>query len=683
MDCFDSLSTLLLASLLLDPPAWCHVGARVASGEADHGTVRWVGSSVPGGGAPAAGVWWVGVAWDAGASRTRRAKHRGTVAGETIFLPTKADLAGTTDTAAPVASFVRAEKLRPGVGLLAAARSKLSFNAAAAVRDAAAVGVSFLTARPLKEAEDPESMRRLVALSLSGSDVEFAEPESVSSSSLTLWDILHPQRPSTQSSSNHHLISDALPALRQVDISGTLIDGWGIILPLLQQLPELHTLDISFNHISPILPRDNTPPLSATRPPSPSNQLLKSLLVLNLNSICGDYPSLTWSELEFLLSNAGNLQELSIVGNSLGNSKPPTTLSSIWSSTKVKNLSMQNNHLTSWKSIWPILSRFPCLEVLSLSENDLDEVVYSLPVDSSSSSSSSNSSMSSSSPPPFPVLTDISLEDNSRIASQSVVVQLNMFPSLKATHLKGTAIMDGKMGWPTGVPALSLSQRDPRATLVAMLPRLQKLNGAAIRPSERSEAENLYFQDVMRQLQQHPSVTLLGLLETAHPMLRPLSRRYEVDLDASVRSSSASQGGGSIVSDSSPSGSLSSQFLQVQFSFPEKPPISRKMLRNITVEKLLTLIRRALQLDASSPLFLAIKTSGDSSHLTPLSNSLRQLDYYLPSSSSTPIVEILCNSQPFATSSAPISQTLLQSQEAQAQISAAARRAEVSTDLPR
>jgi len=149
-------------------------------------------------------------------------------------------------------------------------------------------------------------------------------------------------------------VQTTLPALRDLDLSESLVSTWSEISLLCYQL-QLHTLDLSYN-LLPIssLPTSNTSQMSTLKH-----------LVLGHMLYCG----YTWSEIVTLANHLPSLQLLQIHNNSISSLSPfpPTLFSSL------TELDLDCNNLSAWTDI-QTLSVIPKLAHLRLNSNQLSDV---------------------------------------------------------------------------------------------------------------------------------------------------------------------------------------------------------------------------------------------------------------------------------------------------------------------
>jgi len=148
------------------------------------------------------------------------------------------------------------------------------------------------------------------------------------------------------------LVSE-LPALRDLDLSESLISSWSEVSTLCNQL-KLHTLDLSYN----LLPVDT---LATT---DKQMNTLKHLVVGHML-----YTGYTWADILTLASYMPSLSVLQIHNNSISSlsSFPPTLFSSL------TELDLDGNNLSSWSDVEQ-LSQLPQLAHLRLNGNKLSDI---------------------------------------------------------------------------------------------------------------------------------------------------------------------------------------------------------------------------------------------------------------------------------------------------------------------
>ncbi|CAG9323309.1 unnamed protein product [Blepharisma stoltei] len=214
-----------------------------------------------------------------------------------------------------------------------------------------------------------------------------------------------------------------------------LLFSWNQIAQILSEIPNLKTLSISQNRINQPLTVSFTHPLK----------------ILVLNSM-----DLVWEEALTLIPHLPCLEELHLYKNRCNViSINPELFSNL------KLLNLQDNQISSWEMINQNCSGLPALEKLILNQNQIDYIYYS---------------------GGFPRLEALSVEQNC-LNNWRSIDELYKFPAgLKELRIQGNPALQGNM-------RVSLL----RFMVVGRIGTLNVLNGSAIRPQERIDAERYYL----------------------------------------------------------------------------------------------------------------------------------------------------------------------------------------------
>ncbi|XP_027094567.1 tubulin-folding cofactor E-like isoform X2 [Coffea arabica] len=382
------------------------------------GTVKYVGSVEGYSGT------WVGVDWDDGGQGKHDGSHNGVQYFQARGLKT--------------ASLVRPHNLSSGITLLEALQVRYR-------------GTS------TKEEEDEmyvlSSTNKRVSIELLGKEKiqnKLSRFEELTGVSLSFLGVSSPG-PSSQ-------ISNTLPNLKQLDLSGNLLSDWKDVGIICKELPALEVLNLSYNsmlHDTVEIPK------------------LHNIRILVLNHI-----GINWKQVEMLKDSVPRIEELHLIGNNI----KEITLSSsmrVEGFDYLRLLNLEENCLADWNEIVK-LSKIKSLEQLLLNKNSLNQIWYP---EHSTSDGAGNESLGRNFKP-FQSLRCLLLGGNN-IKDLPSVDSVNSFPSLIDIRLSGNPVSD------TGKDGV------PRFVLIARLANVKILNGSEVSPRERKDSEIRYVRLVM------------------------------------------------------------------------------------------------------------------------------------------------------------------------------------------
>ena len=484
-------------------------GARVAIGkDRDKATVRYVGPVQGQSGT------WIGLEWD----DPSRGKHDGSTGGVKYFEVTSGPTAG---------SFVRAEKVQPGVTLLAALRARYRNETA---EGGAAVGAASASASASAHCSSGCGDSCGSGGNSSGGSGNVYLPAATARGRRVLVELVGEEQVTERQRRIDLLeraravgagvaavdaadeLRAALPSLRELDLAGNLLAHWRQPAALLAALPGLRALNLSGNRLA--LPAGG----GAAAAPQ-----LTGLRTLVLND-CG----VRWRDVCALQAGAlPALTELHLAGNGIAslaeggdgdadvdgaapcssapggegssggdaNSSsaeprrhppPPPPLRALQS---VEVLGLEDNAIADWREALR-LARLPRLRRLHLSGNPIGGVWYPPQTCSGSGGSCAEApgqqqqqqQQEPQAAAAFPALEALLL-GGCRLASWRDVDALDAFPALRELRLSGNPLFEG--------PAAGA-----RFEAVARVGRLALLNGADVRPRERRDCELRYLQAV-------------------------------------------------------------------------------------------------------------------------------------------------------------------------------------------
>ncbi|KAH3756611.1 tubulin-folding cofactor E [Pelomyxa schiedti] len=400
-----------MAATALDCESCFDVGSCVFILEQEHvavGCVRYVGT-IEG----KQGVWY-GVEWD-----SPRGKHNGTVDGHSYFVC--GEFHG---------SFVskKSGSLQLAVSFDEAIRAKYSPTEIPSKRitfetvSAHEIPVEFV----LSQNQLARTWQNLISLDLSASNI------------VEIPDVCS--------------YSTKIPNLRSISLSNNALSRCDKALLLANIFPTLSELDLSHN----FFPREAFPTWSVTVP--------------QLRAVSLNYCRLTWLEVCWLLRSLPNVEELHLSHNNISSISMCACSSQCLTTSKLRQLSLDNNAIESWDEIWKLVA-FPFLHTLFLSNNSISSVVWKgvvlLPQKPASA--------------PFSHLEELSIAQNN-ITSWNSIDQLDLFPSLTRLRLTGNPVLQRHQHQ-------TLTTAAARSLVIARLPKLNVLNGSQITVTEKSRAE--------------------------------------------------------------------------------------------------------------------------------------------------------------------------------------------------
>ncbi|KAK8956744.1 hypothetical protein KSP39_PZI000251 [Platanthera zijinensis] len=396
---------------------------------------------------------WVGVEWDDG-----NGKHDGVVAGVRYFMASRE----------MSASLVRSKSLSIGISFLKALHLRYRGEST-------------------KEEEDEmyvlSSSKRRVSIQLIGKskiEEKLKHFEDLHGASIPYMGI--------GSVNPSHEISNIVPNLKELDLTGNLLSRWQDINSLCEALPALEILNLTNN-----LLEINVPELSS----------LKSIRILVLNN-CG----VSWKQVERLKQYLPAVEELHLMGNNISTTTPipfEPDIPNVEGFKSLRLLNLEDSCINLWEEIMK-LSNLRSLQQLHLNKNKLNRIFYTtnhpLPA------------LQDGCHAPFENLECLLLGSN-EIDALASVDSLNFFPSLVDVRLSENPVTDLSKG---GVS---------RFVLVARLAKVKILNGSEISARERKESEIRYVRLVMTMMQSADPQEI----NVHHPRFAELKSIHEIDDD--------------------------------------------------------------------------------------------------------------------------------------------------------
>jgi len=238
-------------------------------------------------------------------------------------------------------------------------------------------------------------------------------------------------------------LGDLAPLLEELDLSGSLLPSWAAVGAVASKLPSLVALDLSRARLGPV-PEGGVPALSRLR-----------VVVLNRTGV-------TLGGALRALGAATDLEELHLCHNEIRRlDDAPATPHECPALARLRHLALDHNRLEGWVEV-ERLKHWPALERLHLAGN---AHVSDVRCEGG-----------------FERLTALLL-GGCGISDWASVDAMAQFPALAELRLSGTPLGDGAPG-------------GGRFEVVARMARLKTLNGSAVRPSERRDAEVRYVRSV-------------------------------------------------------------------------------------------------------------------------------------------------------------------------------------------
>ncbi|KZT69805.1 RNI-like protein [Daedalea quercina L-15889] len=368
------------------------------------GTVRFVGK-VDG----TAGVW-LGVEWD----DPRRGKHDGVKDGRRYFscaVPNAGSFIRPSSNISYGHSFLEALASKyidvpHGSGL-----EKVVLGSSNGTIEVEAVGLDRIRGKLAH-------LERLREVSLDGEGVASADPPGA--------------------------IAKACPGIRGLDLSKNLFPSWDVISTIVCELPNLQRLALNQNRLQSLT--DHARALAA----------FQNITELQLNTTLT-----TWSAMQSIIRYMPALTTVE-----MGYNRIQSLSTGSDSPSKVEELNLDSNSLSSWSDICGALRTYTALQRLVLTSNVIESLgPISHPTES-----------------PLPRLKHLSLSFN-RLSSWRDIDHLpGWCPTIESLSLTGNPLVeDAELG------------RNARAFAIAKIPMLTLLDAASVSAKERTDSELFYL----------------------------------------------------------------------------------------------------------------------------------------------------------------------------------------------
>ncbi|KZV96199.1 RNI-like protein [Exidia glandulosa HHB12029] len=347
-------------------------------------------------------------------------------------------------------------------------------------------GRSFLAAFVEKYIDDPSQHQGAIEKVTLGSSNGVIEVEAVNLNKIrskllnfaSLREVsLDSERVSSAGEPNE--LRDKFPRLRGLDLTRSLIGDWQTVIAIAGQLPALQSLSLNYNRFQPL-----TEPLHTTAFTNLSELRLNGSLV-------------SWDQASHIPKQASTfallspalpaLREVQLGYNRLSELSTEHRIEA----RKLETLNVDGNQLHSWANLMEALRSVPMVSRLVATMNVIANI-----------------------PPPPPQSQDaarrsvhyLSLSENKLASWSDVDALAKWLPELKSLSL-------------TQNPIMELDEHKQHATqfLITRIPTLETLNGSAIPPHARQDAELYYMTVVSKQqyatredrLRDHPRWTEL------------------------------------------------------------------------------------------------------------------------------------------------------------------------------
>ncbi|KAF9360459.1 hypothetical protein BGX26_009287 [Mortierella sp. AD094] len=518
------------------------VGQRIES-EHIKGTLRFIGE-VP----PTKGEW-IGVEWD----DKDRGKHSGEHNGTKYF-----------------------DCLFPGTG---------SFTRISHKIETGSTLLQVLTERYV----DKEKTAEDLYLGQSGVKVDVFDFDRVKDrqKNLHLMEIVGLANTNVESAADFDETQKACPAIKDLDLTSTLISTWQDVADICAPLTQLDVLRLSRNRFQPLVAQPSL------------GQSFASLRCLALNRVY-----LSWDEFEFLEPSMPNLRILQIGFNmftELGKTDPASPIASqkVKGLINLEDLHLEGNLLADWNQILR-LSHLPKLKTLDLSENKFANVIG--PQDDDD----------------FKTLTSLRLADN-LIENWLSIDQIGLYTTLRSLWIGNNPLMTkSPQGQHLSVP--SSHGFDPRTECIVRMPHVEQLNGSEVSKKNRLDAELYYVTHVALSTKGMDEAAILAL----HPRFEELCQVHgRPDTSDEFRKATSD-----ILKDRLIEITLVSKD---KIDGPVKASFKRNVLGTMTVKSLKNLAQKLLRIPSLRQQLVFLTNDPDYADVKVevyLKDDMRQISYY-------------------------------------------------------
>ncbi|PIL24269.1 hypothetical protein GSI_14022 [Ganoderma sinense ZZ0214-1] len=351
----------------------------------------------------------------------------------------------------------------------------LAPNSGSFIRPAAAItyGLSFLTALTAKYIEVPygHSSSEKVILGSSGGAIEveavglnkirnnLARLERLRQVSLDDENVSRADPPGE--------IHKTCAGIRGLDLSKNLFPSWDTVADIAIEMPNLRSLRLNQNRMRPP---------QVLRHESPAFHRLEELQLSATLT--------TWKEFQVLLRYMPALTTVELGYNRLRTLRPDSEPPSNYSAPALQEINLDGNELDSFVDINEAMRNLPGLRRLILTSNQFSHIHPDAPDTTDAAiGPSGHASLS-----PLRGLKHLALAFNRLTSWRNIDTLQRWCPELESLTLAGNPLVDDLA-----------CKNYARAFIIAKLPLLKALDGAAISSRERTDSELLYLSHIAKQ----------------------------------------------------------------------------------------------------------------------------------------------------------------------------------------
>jgi len=265
--------------------------------------------------------------------------------------------------------------------------------------------------------------------------------------------------------------------MKELDLAGNLLSDWGTVFDIIKLFPLLEVVSFASNRI-----------LDITLDQTLKSEDFHRIRVLNINKCSiGSFETILAIDqlcpnLETLCVAHGDLSDIEGITNSesveINENDKDTCLSEPATKTRgfscLKLLDLTSCNLTSWDKQVRKMSFFPKLETLILNDNPLAHVSSPIPKNVEKKSD-------------FPELIQLQLAGTT-VESWGGIENIAFFPKLRSFRFRNVPL------------TLNIGAGEARASTIARLPQIERLNASLITKRERTESERRYVSNASREL---------------------------------------------------------------------------------------------------------------------------------------------------------------------------------------
>ncbi|KAF8163437.1 hypothetical protein B0H34DRAFT_649985 [Crassisporium funariophilum] len=245
-------------------------------------------------------------------------------------------------------------------------------------------------------------------------------------------------------------IRTTCPSIQGLDLSFNLLPSWETVAGITQELPSLRRLALNGNRLQ--LPVNNNSMEGA----------FSGVTEIQLNATL-----LTWTEMQAVTSMMPTLQVIEMGYNHLTRLSDGVSVSN----SAVQTINLDSNCCSDWAHVCASFKEYHSLQRIVLTSNRFDGIPFP------------NRSADQ-----LPGVRHISLSDNQLRAWSDVDALSCWFPALETLAISGNPLVnDTELG------------NQSRPFIIARIPSLLTLDGAAISSKEREDSELFYMSTIVQQ----------------------------------------------------------------------------------------------------------------------------------------------------------------------------------------